>query len=740
MSELQNPRATYGIDALVRDEYSGRRSIQATRTLVELVGEFDEESYLALDCRTGEEQGHLDLSITIEGPASSDLTLADLKYALGDAIEISEATGADAKIPEFGQAMEIVRMPNASAITKSLEDYPTFDTKTEFDRSSSVSFAFPIPNESDSSQALLAAMVRSEQKLWVRTILKAADPLSTQMLMDELQSGVKTQSIPIYSRIPLLARTIVVAQERVPIVVRMALRNRGSGIEVKPISEASALQAWVEPLAALRSYVVASEHAVAITRIPATDRGTAMGIPTRSLEVLDRALDPVPAKTEHSIRLGWATNAFGQKVDVEMDIQDLRRHIYIEGRSGTGKTTVLAQLFNEITRAGFQVIYLDPHGDGAQKAAAHSSKLSESNTLYVRHGDTEHPIRMNLLSENDPEIRERMVSDFVAFIQAILDPNYTGMVGERFKRTFSLISSAAFEIFGPKASVTQVLAMSLTKEALKYLAVAVKERNRDLARRLDRELISLPSDEFNSLISWFTSRLQPFLGTPAIREILGTGEDSIDILQVIESGQNLIIDLDSLGLGDDVSRMLGALWLLKIKAAIGKRSDRNRPVVILVDEAHLYTFGALPGLLAEARKFGFGIVIATQAADNLSQQLARAIEANCNSAISLRIGIATAVATAARLGGWSAMELTRLRDLTAACSLSVGGVPSDPFTLHVDYFERAERAGWDEASIADAAQEAEADSLLKTWEPFAKSKVMDDLAIIRHLRELIGED
>lgn len=97
--------------------------------------------------------------------------------------------------------------------------------------------------------------------------------------------------------------------------------------------------------------------------------------------------------------------------------------------------------------------------------------------------------------------------------------------------------------------------------------------------------------------------------------------------------------------------MLGALWLLKIRAAMGRRRTPGRPVVLLVDEAHLYTFGALPGLLAEARKFGIGVVVATQASDNLAPQLSRALEANCGSSISLRVGVNAADAASARLGG-----------------------------------------------------------------------------------------
>jgi ribosomal protein L7/L12 len=262
----------------------------------------------------------------------------------------------------------------------------------------------------------------------------------------------------------------------------------------------------------------------------------------------------------------------------------------------------------------------------------------------------------------------------------------------------------------------------------------VRPRSADAAARLDSELIGLGDKEFAELISWFASRLQPFLRTPALREILGTGEDAVDMLSVIEKGENLIVDLASLELGEDIARVLGALWLLKVRQAMGRRKDRKRPVVLLVDEAHLYTFGALPGLLAEARKFGIGIVVATQAADNLTPRLARAIEANVGSAISLRTGINAANAASERLGGWPAMQLTRLEDLTAAASLSRGGMPTNAFTLHVDHFDVVEAEGWDAERIAGAAEASAEQSSKTLWAPYADSHVLDDVSVLGNVR------
>ena len=723
---------SYTVEALVRDDNAGARAFWVTRRFVRLVSEFDASSYAAVNIRTGSEQGRLDLTLELHGEAAKEVTRADLASALGESIFLGDPVPVKpVPFQKAATAYELVRTAVAPML-RALggEDFSHLEWAIQANVAEGPGFAAPLPNENDSAEQLLSAMARSDQQLWVRTVLGAADDFAAQIVADELNASMSRQGLADYARVPVMARTVVISSKGVPVAVRAALRQRGNGLRLVHVDPAEVLPLWTDALAALRFAAVGETHAVAITRIPAAGTLRSLGVATRRPAVAERPLDPMPPVPTHPIRLGWATDAFGQAIAVELDAGDLVRHCFIEGRSGSGKTITIAQLFWSITRAGYQVIYLDPHGDGAARAAAYSSALDGTTTYYIRHGDREHPMRVNPLAGADVEARERVLSELLELIQNMLDPQKEGMVGERFKRTFALVAQAAYELFGPRTSITDVLALSLTKESLRTLAHAVRPNSPDAASRLEAELISLGEKEFADLVSWFVSRLQPFLRTPAIRDILGTGEDSVDMFDVLETGKNLIVDLASLELGEDVSRVLGALWLLKVRNAMGRRTDRRRPIVLLIDEAHLYTFGPLSGLLAEARKFGIGIVVATQAADNLTPGLARAIEANCGSAISLRTGINAAAKASERLGGWSPMQLTRLEDLTAAASLSRDGVPTQAFTLHVDHLEVAADQGWDESRIAAASAMVakESDELL--WAPFAHRKVLNDAEVI----------
>lgn len=721
----------YPLESLVRDDHAGVRSVAATRRLVRLVAEFDAASTMVIDLRTTATPGRLEAAIELSGEAAAEVTRDDLRAALRSCAVVGPATEAVPGAPDIAVAYELDRIASWTAEPEA----PAADLDSAPAWTSSPALAVPLPNEADAAESLLAAMARSEHPVWVRTVLTAADNLGASIVGDDLRSVLTKQDVAEYLRVPVRARTVVVSATRVPVAVRAALRLRGSGLRLTPINARAARTLWEAPHSAVLGSAVGELHAVALCRVPSAGSGARLGMVAERPPVPDRPLAMI--ESTDPVRLGRAEDPFGAPVDAALDASDFLRHVFIEGRSGSGKTATVLQLFRSLTDAGSQVVYLDPHGDGASRAAAYASCAGTCRTLYVRHGDREHPVPLNPLADADEESRERALSDLLELIQTMLDPRREGMVGERFKRTFTLVAQAASYLPGRRTSITDVLAISLKKESLHALARAITPVAPDAAARLQAELVALGEKEFADLVSWFVSRLQPFLRTPTLRRILGTGADAVDALELMDRGDSLIVDLASPVVGEDVARVLGALWLLKIRAAMGRRRTPGRPVVLLVDEAHLYTFGALPGLLAEARKFGIGVVVATQTSDNLSPQLVRALEANCGSSISLRVGINAAEAASTRLGGWPPSELTRLPDLTAAASFSRSGMPSEPFTLHIDHFDRAAQEGWTTETVGFAADALAARTLDELWAPYADLEVFDDEAIADRLRSAL---
>ncbi|WP_409046953.1 hypothetical protein AB2L57_09610 [Microbacterium sp. HA-8] len=315
-------------------------------------------------------------------------------------------------------------------------------------------------------------------------------------------------------------------------------------------------------------------------------------------------------------------------------------------------------------------------------------------------------------------MREQMTAEFIELVQAIFDPRNEGIVGPRWRRWFSLLCDAVAAYFGSDATLLHLLAVASDPALVKKLALRVAKTDRDLGLRLHNEVGSLSGDEASNLPAWAISKFQPLVGQRRMREILGRPRDAVDVTRLIDEGGTLLVDLAGSALGTGSARMLGSLWLLKHWVAMGRRADQSRPHVIIVDEAHLMTFGALPAMLAEARKFGIGVVVVSQSIESLSPALQSAIEANVGTFFSYRLGLNTAGRASARFEGWPAQELVRLPDLRAATTLTRGGLQTEPFLLTTTRPAIDDADAYAQAAAVDARCAA-------TWSSLAGQTVSD---------------
>ena len=231
------------------------------------------------------------------------------------------------------------------------------------------------------------------------------------------------------------------------------------------------------------------------------------------------------------------------------------------------------------------------------------------------------------------------------------------------------------------------------------------------------------------------SKLHPLVASERMRGILGAGPNAVDVGRLIDDRGILLVDLASPTLGVPASKMLGALWLMQHWVAMGRRRDTSTPHVIICDEAHLFQYGALPSLLAEGRKFGIGVVVATQDSSRLRSTLTEALESNAGSFISLRSSARSASASASRLEGWSADSLMRLPDLTAAATISRGGVMTEPFTLQLDHYRRLARSGPSVVEQEQNLAEIRRRSAALYSDPFRDSVPPSDAELVRMLTE-----
>ena len=710
----------YPVDALVRGDEPGHRSCTDSRDLVHLVRYLPENSGMRLVLRSAGGTGRVDAWFELFGPGADTLTVADLRYACGLSLVIGDAvrtTTSEEWPADLAHAYELERILTAPIFAMNTEDLALQpEWLTESKTAQQLAFAQPKPSL-DSSAELLGALARAPRDTWVVTTLVPPTSLEQRLVLDEVDAVIGRDMRARYAGAIVCARTIVASSGPITAAVLAGLAKRSPEVEAVPLERHEAAALWSDPVHGMRGHAVAEGHAVALTRVPAAGSAGGIGMPSRPPAPQMRALDPALPHPEVGVSLGRATDVAGAEVEVVLDAQDLRRHLYVEGKSGSGKSAFLKTVATSWLQTGHPLVVIDPHGDVAQAVAAHAASRSERPMLYVRHGDSDHPIGLNPLAATDAETRARNVDALLDHMQQVIDPGREGMFGERAKRTFWLVAEAASHVYGDRLTIQVVQTLLLRQQHIRDLARVVEPIDADIARRLIVELVELADKEWTDLISWQQSRFQMWQRTEALRQITATGIDAIDLTEVLDGRGDLVVDLASPHLGDAVAGILGGMYLRKIREAMARRVDRGQPALVVFDEAHLFRDEAPDQMLAEGRKFGLALVIASQSVDNLTPRLARAIEANVGSFVSLRTGLNGAGAAAARLGGWPAGELTRFPDLRAAASLSSRGVPTDAFTLHVDYYDRLAAHGWTTDTVARRAEEVAQATLRSLWLP-----------------------
>lgn len=661
------------MDALLRGDSPADRGAQAATRLLTLVGEMTEERGCTLTW-TGN-GSHVSVHCSLTG-----LDRLDLDWVT-DTVACWEAAPPPAKLPAgytVWEARPVIQLPQS---TETCETAPLLTT-TAAPTGYSV---WPEARMTDGMN-LLAAL-QGDDAIY-RVHLRGVTPLEQDMLTQATSRSWMfrnpSEGRSWLGRAVRVRALLALPAHRAGLRSRAAVRALGVGLDLVEASDTDATAAWSGTIAALQGHAQPLGVAQILTRFPVAG-ATARVV---GLRTIDRPAVPVPvthttaltAPTCGTIRLGLGVDAAGVPVNVAIGADDLLRHLHITGASGTGKTSFLTGVAISALRAGYGCTVISPHPDLARRIAAEIHPCDVGRARMVCSGDALHPIPLNPLATGS----EASLETIVSVLQAILDPRHEGMFGHRARRLLKQGYTTARSLFGDRANLAVIPLIFADRQRVHTIATAIKDTDPATANELSTEISRLSDQEYGELMGWFQSRLQTVVGTATMRQILGNGADTVNVTTVMDQRQALLIDLSSTTLGSDSARLLGELWLAKHWDALTARSDHH-PHLIIIDEAHLFGAGLLPRLLAEARKFGVGIILAHQHLGQLDGWLREAAIANASSALAFRSGPTEAILSGQRLGGWPGESLTRLPNLTAAATLSLASTQTAPFSLVVDH-------------------------------------------------------
>ncbi len=387
---------------------------------------------------------------------------------------------------------------------------------------------------------------------------------------------------------------------------------------------------------------------------------------------------PTLANTaQENLSLIGTTNFRQGNVKFGMAREDRKRHLYIIGKSGSGKSfaLLLLTLSDIYHNQGFAVV--DPHGDFAQDVLKYIPQHRMKDVVYFNPSDFEHPIAFNPMENADPNMRASIASEIIGVLKKMFADSW----GPRLEHILRFTLLALLEV--PDASLLGITRMLTDK---KYRTEVVNQVSDLTVKAFWVNEFAAWNDKFaTEAVAPILNKVGAFTANPLIRNVIGQSRSSFDIRQIMDDGKILICDLSRGRLGEDNAATLGALLITKIQLAAMSRAniplDQRRPFYLYVDEFQNFATDSFAVILSEARKYGLYLTVANQYVAQMPQEVRDAVFGNVGSMMTFRVGADDATALARYFEPiFEAGDLSNLSLQNIYVTMSIAGETSIPFS------------------------------------------------------------
>ena len=373
----------------------------------------------------------------------------------------------------------------------------------------------------------------------------------------------------------------------------------------------------------------------------------------------------------------------GVEKQIRLGINDRRRHTYIIGQTGMGKSKLLENLAYQDIMDGKGFCFIDPHGDSAEELLGMIPRSRMDDVIYFNPSDTENPLGFNIFEIESPEDMDFVISETNSMLKSLFDPGNTGVVGPRME---NIVRNAALLLMsdpdgGTFMDIPKVLVdPEFAKQKIKYL------RNQRAIDFWTKEWpASQRSNDAGELVSWVVSKWAPF-ESGLINNIIGQKKSAFNIREVMDNNKILLVNLSKGKLGEAAAKLLGMVFVMKFQAAAMSRADipedERKDFCLFVDEFQNFATDSFESILSEARKYRLNLILANQFTTQLKDSIKDAIFGNVPNKIVGRVGIDDAeVLQKAFTPTFTAEDLTKTPNYNSITTVLVNGFPSAPFTM-----------------------------------------------------------
>ena len=430
----------------------------------------------------------------------------------------------------------------------------------------------------------------------------------------------------------------------------------------------------------IRSNILNSVEMATLFHLPGSS-----AIPTSQVKrQMSKQVDGPTDVLDEGLLIGY--NEFrGVKKPIRIGAKDRRRHVYIIGQTGVGKSVLQENMAYQDMMDGRGFAFIDPHGDLVESLLGKVPKERVEDIIYFNPSDMANPIGLNMFEFDTPDQKDFLVQEAINMLYGLYDPGHTGIVGPRLEHIFR---NCALLLMADPAGGTFIdvpkclIDPEFVKSKLKYV------RDQQVIDFWTKEFpASQRSNEAGEVISWVVAKFGPFISNDAMRNIIGQTKSGFNLREIMDNNKILLVNLSKGKMGELNSKLLGIIFVMKFQAAAMARADtpedQRVDFSLYVDEFQNFATDSFESILSEARKYKLSLIMGNQFMTQLTDKIREAIIGNVGTVISGRIGVTDAELMVKKFQPtFDVDDLSKLPNFQSITSVMINNVPSATFSMN----------------------------------------------------------
>ncbi|MBU0974664.1 type IV secretion system DNA-binding domain-containing protein [Patescibacteria group bacterium] len=387
------------------------------------------------------------------------------------------------------------------------------------------------------------------------------------------------------------------------------------------------------PILRYGTFILNSEELATIFHLPNKT------VETHHIRYLNAKNAPAPHNIPKTGLYLGKSNYRGESREVFIGDDDRRRHMYIIGKTGTGKSEFLKEMILQDIESGKGVCAIDPHGEFIEDILELMPPERADDVIYFNPSDLSRPMGLNMMEADSEEQRHFVVGSIIGLMYKLYDPHRTGIIGPRFEHA---IRNAMLTIMYKKGSTFIELVRILTD--VKYVDEMLPLVQDPVVKRYWTDQIAQTSDFHKSeVLDYIVSKFGRFVTNKTMRNIIGQPESSFNVRQAMDEQKIILCNLSKGVLGEEDAKFLGLILVPKVLTAAMSRQDipmdQRKDFFLYVDEFQNYATEDFAVILSEARKYRLNLIVANQFVSQIDEEVKNAVFGNVGTMVSFRVGV-----------------------------------------------------------------------------------------------------